>query len=138
MTKLKCTRLIFEKYDRVVTVEYKHVIDAMSEHKPIEVLEKFEETKFYQKKSAQLDELQRTIENSKFYKSQNLKFVVRKSISKFDNQISSLQFFDKDSHEAMFSVNDFLKNGGIIIYNQQKVVTTGLEKSGGGLYILED
>ncbi|WEB31506.1 hypothetical protein PUW59_04190 [Lactobacillus mulieris] len=174
MTKLKCTRLIFEKYDRVVTVEYKHVIDAMSEHKPIvgrsadfrndngeyyfadklkevafnpkfvfyaepiDVLEKLEETKFYQKKLAQLDELQRTIENSKFYKSQNLKFVVRKSISKFDNQLSSLQFFEKDSHEAMFSVNDFLKNGGIIIYNQQKVVTTGLEKSGGGLYILED
>lgn len=25
MTRLKCTRLIFEKYDRVVTVEYEHV-----------------------------------------------------------------------------------------------------------------
>lgn len=35
MTRLKCTRLIFEKYDRVVTVEYKHAIEAMSEHKPI-------------------------------------------------------------------------------------------------------
>lgn len=136
MTKLKCTRLIFEKYDRVVTLEYEHAIEAMSEHKPIvgrsadfrndngeyyfaeklkevafnpkfvfyaepiEVLEKFEETKLYQKKSVQLDKLQRIIENSKFYKSQNLKFVVRKSISVFDNKLSSIQFFDKDSYEV--------------------------------------
>lgn len=35
MTKLKCTRLMFGDYDRIVTAEFENVTKIMKEHSPI-------------------------------------------------------------------------------------------------------